>query len=119
MKGVVLTNRDVHQCMYAGVMSVNVTVMTKMVRITHDPAKVSPAVLVSALNGAGLQAKLGKRESSSGIPRGVTRSSVADAKPLVEITHEVERERIWRKMNVQILTSVECLLASALNLSRI
>jgi cation transport ATPase len=49
-----------------GVLSVNVMVVTKMVAVHHDPAAISPAALVAALNSAGLQASLNKHSSTSG-----------------------------------------------------
>eukprot|EP00210_Caulerpa_lentillifera_P009390 g8952.t1 len=49
----------------SGVESVEVTFVTKNVRVKHDAQRVSPALLLSALNGAGLQASLGKREATS------------------------------------------------------
>ncbi|GMH38461.1 hypothetical protein BSKO_06345 [Bryopsis sp. KO-2023] len=54
-----------------GVKSVDVAVMTKTVKVVHMSAKVSPSVLVSALNDAGLQASLGLRGqmSNSGTKR--------------------------------------------------
>eukprot|EP00210_Caulerpa_lentillifera_P001853 g1782.t1 len=45
-----------------GVESVDVTFVTKNVHVKHDAQQTSPAVLLSALNGAGLQASLKKRE---------------------------------------------------------
>jgi cation transport ATPase len=49
-----------------GVLSVNVMVVTKMVAVHHDPAAISPAALVAALNSAGLQASLNKHSTSGG-----------------------------------------------------
>lgn len=49
-----------------GVMSVDVMVVTKMVAVHHDPAAISPAALVAALNSAGLQASLNKHSTSGG-----------------------------------------------------
>lgn len=40
--------------------------MTKNVNVKYDTKRTSPAVLLSALNSAGLQASLGKRETKSG-----------------------------------------------------
>lgn len=41
-----------------GVLAVDVMVVTKIVAVTHEPARISPAALASALNSAGLQARL-------------------------------------------------------------
>lgn len=41
-------------------------VVTKMVAVHHDPAAISPAALVAALNSAGLQASLNKHSTSGG-----------------------------------------------------
>lgn len=49
-----------------GVQSVDVMVVTKMVAVQHDPAAISPAALVAALNSAGLQASLNKHSTSGG-----------------------------------------------------
>lgn len=49
-----------------GVLSVDVMVVTKMVTVHHDPAAISPAALVAALNSAGLQASLNKHSTSGG-----------------------------------------------------
>lgn len=45
---------------------VAVAVTTKTVRVTHTASKISPGVLVSALNEAGLVASLGERSEGSG-----------------------------------------------------
>jgi copper chaperone CopZ len=49
-----------------GVLSVEVMVVTKIVAVHHDPAAISPAALVAALNSAGLQASLSKHSTSGG-----------------------------------------------------
>jgi cation transport ATPase len=49
-----------------GVLSVDVMVVTKMVAVQHEPAAISPAALVAALNSAGLQASLNKHSTSGG-----------------------------------------------------
>lgn len=49
-----------------GVMSVDVMVVTKMVSVHHNPAIISPAALVAALNSAGLQASLNKHSTGGG-----------------------------------------------------
>ncbi len=41
-----------------GIAEVDVTVVTKIVTVRHDPAATSPAALLATLNGAGLQASL-------------------------------------------------------------
>lgn len=41
-------------------------VMTKTVRVVHDPTQMPVTVILAALNEAGLQASLGKRKKSSG-----------------------------------------------------
>lgn len=51
---------------FEGVNNVEVAVMTKTVKVTHFPSMISPAVLVSALNDAGLQASLGARGHGPG-----------------------------------------------------
>jgi cation transport ATPase len=49
-----------------GVQSVDVMVVTKLVSVRHDPAAISPAALVAALNSAGLQASLNKHGTTGG-----------------------------------------------------
>lgn len=44
----------------------DVMVMTKAVKVVHDPSKMPVTVILAALNEAGLQASLGKRGKSSG-----------------------------------------------------
>jgi len=50
----------------SGVESIEMTFVTKNVHVKHDAQRTSPAVLLSALSGAGLQASLGKREANEG-----------------------------------------------------
>lgn len=50
----------------SGVESIEMTFVTKNVHVKHDAQRTSPAVLLAALNGAGLQASLGKREANEG-----------------------------------------------------
>lgn len=49
-----------------GVLSVDVMVVTKMVSVHHEPAAISPAALVAALNSAGLQASLNRHSTAGG-----------------------------------------------------
>lgn len=51
-----------------GVLSVDVTVVMKMVTVHHEPRSISPAALIAALNSAGLQASLTSRSSTQGTP---------------------------------------------------
>ncbi len=48
-----------------GVAHLHVAVVSKTVTVTHDPCLASPAVLLAALNSAGMQASIGGRRTAS------------------------------------------------------
>eukprot|EP00877_Chromochloris_zofingiensis_P014552 jgi/Chrzof1/9350/UNPLg00321.t1 len=49
-----------------GVRSVNVTVVTKSVKVLHDASSTTPATLVATLNSARLEATLGEKQAVTG-----------------------------------------------------